>query len=1177
MLMKLRNLLVLGALLLAGSASAAIQERQKPAISPIDVKTDGSTMYMYNVEAQKFFLGANDWSTRASVGDKGYKVFFDQEIAEGEAWNGATIQWRDSVENQSAIKHVFMAADGAMWVDNSGENNRLYDIEPVAGKEKTYRIKVGTALNGLNGTYNAEVNPNSYIGVANLETDTRLYWNLSVGQEGAMLDWQFVTPEGYAVYMDAVGVYNVAQNLKAQIEAAVAEGLDVAAWEAVYNNTAATTEELEAAIAAAKEALAKVEELKVDPLNPVSKTSMITNPSYDANDNTGWSGTKPGFQSYDNAEHYNKTFDSWQLVTGLPNGLYKMTVQGFYRPSTADAKGAVFYAANGTDSLTVDVPNINSATALDSKPNNMQSSGNAFHEGHYTTELYFNVVNNQARIGIALPKTTGSTDWVIWDNWQLTYYGNKGEATYTGAVTGLVNAALTKFDGREAEMTAGTIDTYKATLNGLAATDLAGVNAAIATIAEAAAVVQTNIDGWVKYEAEIKRGNDTRNRTDLSPSTQMSQLAAYVARQAPAILKAKALSTEELLAEVAKLTQLIEDAIRNSLQVNSNVTDMFLVNANFDNKADGKNDGQGWEGKWTDINGPSNNPVMEIYGGWDKVDPDWDVYQIVKDAPQGVYEVSLNGFFRAGEHADAYAAYENSLLTGQEITSHASVYVNNNKSAFKNVYSEPVQCGELYSATEIYGPTPWLPVAGDSTGYWYPNGMYDAGVAFAAGMYKSSAHGIVARQGDELRIGVVAKGMIMREWVIFDNFQMIYRGKQAEYVQPHLQEAIDAAAVTLTQPMAKDAKALLEEAKAAAEAVINSTDGDELFNALVAIYAANDSVEASADLFAELKNAAEQLQNAMMIYESTATDEAMAAATDLFTQMMVGVEASALTKDEAQALLGQVDKVINELILGNYKNASDDNVMDFTALLASPSFEDETGAGSAAGWTGADGALGSGGYEFFQKTFDLYQELKNIPNGTYRIEVSAYERIGSSVDDYKTYKAAKDTATTYLYAGSAGDTIETKVARLASGAFLSNDAMGIEGCAKVDSLQNVELGADSLYWVANTMASAMTMFNDYTQYANTYYITVNDGTLRLGIKKEVQGESDWVMMDNWKLYYHGANSIYTVEEVIGTGAAVVKREIFTLGGAQVGKLQQGVNIIRNTHADGTVTVKKVIK
>ena len=1165
MLMKLRNLLVLGALLFAGSASAAIQERQKPTISPIDVKTDGSTMYMYNVEAQKFFLGANDWSTRASVGDKGYKVFFDQEIAEGEAWNGATIQWRDSVENQSAIKHVFMAADGAMWVDNSGENNRLYDIEPVAGKEKTYRIKVGTALNGLNGTFNAEVNPNSYIGVANLETDTRLYWNLSVGQEGAMLDWQFVTPEGYTAYMDAVGVYNVAQDLKAQIEAAVAEGVDVAAYEAVYNNTAATTEELNAAISAVKMALAQIEEQKVDPMNPISKTSMITNPSYDANNNTGWSGTGPGFQSYDNAEHYNKTFDSWQVVTGLPNGLYKLTVQGFYRPADASkvVNGAVFYAANGTDSLTVAVPDINSATALASKPNNMQSSGDAFHAGHYGTEIYFMVVNNQARIGIKLPELTGGSDWVIWDNWELTYYGNKGEATYAGAVAGMVAANIAKFDGREAEMTTGLNDTYKATLNGLTAADLDALNGAVATIAQTIADMETNIEGWVKYAALINEGNEVRANPSYTSSDAMRTMAAYVTRTAPAILKNKdaKYTNEALQAEIDNLDFLIKEAVFNSLQPNSDVTDRFLINARYDNGT------TGWNGSWTAV----------AYGCMEAYERDWDAYQIVTKAPQGVYEVSLQGFYRVKRGDEAYTMWQN----GQQ-TCPGHVYVNNHLNEVKCVFSEPVRAGEgyIYSAVGTgpeSNPSAFVDFEqGDSV--FFPNNMQTAGEAFTAGMYVASANGIVAQEGDQLRIGVKGKKQTAT-WVIWDNFKMIFRGKQIAYTKPYLQEAVAAAEVTLTQAMAKDTKELLQAAKANAEAHLNSEDENAVFDALVQIYAAQDSVAASADLFAELDAKANEVQNAMMIYQASATEAAMAAATDLLVKLMEG-QAGNLTKEEAQALLAEVKPVLIEL-KRPAGVATDETPLDYTVFIESPSFEDESGNGTTTGWTGAEGAANNGAYEFYQKTFDLNQKIESLPNGTYRLVVSAYERIGSSVNDYTLFQAAKDTATVFFYGTSGEDTYQEAVSRISSAAILSNNAFGIEGCAAVDTLKDVEVGADSIYYVPNTMASAVTFFNDYEEYVNELYVEVVDGTLTIGIKKEVQASNDWVMMDNWKLYYLGTESKFKPSSigsvVLGNGAAVVKREIFTLGGAKVNKLQQGVNIIRNIHADGTVTVKKVIK
>ena len=1162
MLMKLRNLLVLGALLFAGSASAAIVDgvRQAPTPTIASEIQWSEAMYMYNVDAGLFYLGANDWNTRASVGSKGYKVYLDQYVAaDATEWDGKQVYLRDSVETQSTIKHTFFAADGAMWVDNSNEANRLFNLTSMGNN--VYRLSVGDG----NPEFNSANYPGMFVGTTSAETgaDTRVYWNIVPGAEGAQVSWSFVTVDNYTAYQAELGVYSVAQNLLAMIEEAKTLGIDVAAQQAVYANEAATTEELNAAIAGVKEAIAKAEEQTVDPMNPISKTSFITNPSYDANKNDGWKGTTPGFQSYDNAEHYNKTFDSWQMIEGLPNGLYKLSVQGFYRPSDASkvVNGAVFYAANGTDSLTVAVPDINSALTLASKPNNMQSSGDAFHAGHYGTELYFVVVDGKVRIGIAMPELTGGSDWVIWDNWQLTYYGNKGEATYAGAVAGLVNANLAQFDGREAEMTVGTIDTYKATLNGLTATDLAGLNGAVATIAEAAAAVQANIDGWVKYAEEINRGNKTRNDNSLSSSTQMSQMAAYVARQAPNILKNKALSTEDLLAEVAKLTQMIEDAIRASLQVNSDVTDMFLVNARYDNGT------TGWSGSWTAV----AHGCMEAY------ERDWDAYQIVKDAPQGVYEVSLQGFYRVARGNDAYTLWQN----GQQACP-GHVYVNNHLNEVKCVFSEPVRAGEgyIYSAVGTgpeSNPSAFVDFEkGDSV--FFPNDMKTAGEAFTAGMYLASANGLVAQQGDELRIGVKGKKQTAT-WVIWDNFKMIYRGKQIAYTKPYLQEAVAAAEVTLTQAMAKDTKELLQAAKANAEAHLNSEDETAVFDALVQIYAANDSVAASADLFAELDAKANEVQNAMMIYQASATEAAMAAATDLLVKLMEG-QAGNLTKEEAQALLAEVKPVLIEL-KRPYGVATDETPLDYTVFVESPSFEDENGTGTAAGWTGAEGALGSGAYEFFQKTFDLNQKIESLPNGTFRLVVSAFERIGDRFNDFNLFQAAKDTATVFFYGTSGETTYQKAISRISSAAITSNDGFGIEGVSAVDTLKDVEVGGDSIIWVPNTMASGAVFFNDYEEYVNELYVEVVDGTLTIGIKKEAQASNDWVLMDNWKLYYLGTESKFKPSSigsvVLGNGAAVVKREIFTLGGAKVNKLQQGVNIIRNIHADGTVTVKKVIK
>lgn len=1161
--MKLRNLLVLGALLVAGGASAAIVERQKPALpEPIAPYTDGVTsMYMYNVGAEKFFCGGNSWGTQTSIGDEGYRVYFEQYVVdEAIGWDGTTVIFKDScLAKSGALKEVFFDnVNGGCFVDRGSQANRFWKLEKNADNNY-YRLSMAECNQDYQA-WQVDAHPNTFWGwdSANGTVVSSL---LEPSVETVHVDWGFCTVAAYDAYKEVLAVYDIAQELKSQVETAAAAGIDVAAWETVYNNAAATTEELETAIAAVKDALAKAEEQSVDPLNPVDKTSLITNPSYDANNNTGWNGTTPGFQSYDNAEHYNKTFDSWQLVTGLPNGLYKMTVQGFYRPATADAKGAVFYAANGTDSLTIDVPNINSAAALESKPNNMQSSGDAFHAGHYGVELYFVVTNNQARIGIALPALTGGSDWVIWDNWQLTYYGNKGEATYTGALAGFVNEALPAFDGREAEMTVGLLDTYKATLNGLTATDLTSLNEALAAIEKATADVQANIDAWVEFSNQITRGNEVRTDNSYIQTSYMQTMAAYVARQAPTILKAKALSSEELAAEISKLDGMIWDAILNGLGENADVTDMFLTNARYDNGT------TGWQGNWTAV----AHGCMEAY------ELDWDAYQIVEAAPQGVYSVSLQGFYRVKRGDEAYALYQNG---GQICPGH--VYINNNLNEVKCVFDEPVRKGEgyIYSA-EGTGPesNPNVFVdylQGDSV--FFPNDMKTAGEAFTAGMYVSEANGLVAKKGEQLRIGVKGKKQT-GTWVIWDNFKVVYRGKQIEYTMPYLKEAVKKAEANLKQAMAKDTKMLVEAAKKNAENLFTSTDEEAVFEALVQIYAANDSVNASADLFAELTAKAEELQNAIMIYSSTATENAINAAYDLLTEMLMGVEASALTKEEAKELIAEVAPVLADLI--RPAGGSDAEPADYTAFIASAGFEDESGNASTEGWTGAEGATGSGAYEFFQKTFDLYQDINYLTNGTYRLEVSAFERLGSQADNYAAYAAGKDTATTYVYGVSGGVTFQKEISNIASAAILSNDAYGIEGCSKVDFLLNAEVGADSLYWVPNTMASGAAFFNDLGSYTDTIFVEVTDGTLRIGMKKEAQGSNDWVMLDNWRLYYLGTSSVNkpdAIESVVaGTETTVLKREFYTLGGAKVNKMTEGIYIIRTVYSNGAVTVKKVIK
>ena len=63
----------------------------------------------------------------------------------------------------------------------------------------------------------------------------------------------------------------------------------------------------------------------------------VTNPRFDNNDiKTGWEGTTFGATNpFENAEHFNKNYDTYQTITGLTPGKYRVSVSAFYRMGSA--------------------------------------------------------------------------------------------------------------------------------------------------------------------------------------------------------------------------------------------------------------------------------------------------------------------------------------------------------------------------------------------------------------------------------------------------------------------------------------------------------------------------------------------------------------------------------------------------------------------------------------------------------------------------------------------------------------------------------------------------------------------------------------------------------------------------------------------------------------------------
>lgn len=183
----------------------------------------------------------------------------------------------------------------------------------------------------------------------------------------------------------------------------------------------------------------------------------VKNPSYVGNDYSYWEGTGLwGNGPKENAEHYNKTYDTYQDISGLKPGKYRVSLKAFYRMGSAaedysaynggnySAKQyAQLYAASSdnVDYFTPIVPlssgrlknglggNYIGVGKQTSQwwwptyeyyvPDNMEAAYYWFDAGYYNNSLECEVADDgKLRIGIRKSQAV-KNDWTCIDDWKL--------------------------------------------------------------------------------------------------------------------------------------------------------------------------------------------------------------------------------------------------------------------------------------------------------------------------------------------------------------------------------------------------------------------------------------------------------------------------------------------------------------------------------------------------------------------------------------------------------------------------------------------------------------------------------------------------------------------------------------------------------------------------------------
>ena len=180
--------------------------------------------------------------------------------------------------------------------------------------------------------------------------------------------------------------------------------------------------------------------------NGVSATFYMQNPNFNRNDQRveGWNVSEDctnknlnGGNNLNNcAESFHSTFTIKQVISGAPAGVYKLEAQGFYRQDDALEEDApVFFIGDATAEVPVKTGDEGS----------MAAASESFTNGLYNIEPLEFVYDGEGDLEVGV-KATGAHQWVIFDNFRLTYFGAAPAPEPTDYTDHIVNADLTSTD-----------------------------------------------------------------------------------------------------------------------------------------------------------------------------------------------------------------------------------------------------------------------------------------------------------------------------------------------------------------------------------------------------------------------------------------------------------------------------------------------------------------------------------------------------------------------------------------------------------------------------------------------------------------------------------------------------------------------------------------------------------
>lgn len=541
-------------------------------------------------------------------------------------------------------------------------------------------------------------------------------------------------------------------------------------------------------------------------------TRKIVNPSFDTGTSEGWTGNVTVSKDYKNCEAYEKTFDLYQDITNLPDGVYELSVLAFQRVGTNEDASAAH--DNGTENITAFIYANDLETPFTSPytygmkepsggnpadykynlngedvyiPNSMQGMAAAIAENPkaYTVTVPMLVEGGTLRIGVrAKKRPSNSHDWAIWDNFRLKYLGSKGDAL--GAVT---TPLIAKADGLLASNMNADVRAQLETAK--TALETEATVPGIHTLSAAIEAANTSIDAYNTLKEAIDNAQTRYEDNEATSETSETAKGLYNAAMTTAqgIYDNGTAADAEIPAAIKALNGGVTKYVINDITANASVdkpADITKVIANSD-FATMSSTG------WNVIDGNMGFQADNSVEAGEFYNCTFNLQQTLVGLPAGMYRLTTQAFYRNGNDASAkvdgsddqlkYDVNENAFIyfSDKEIPTEegkkVATELPENKQAIKTITSYKVAEDNLNDGAGL-SSTSGLKEIETGTGIYIPDNMITA-QAFcnhSGDAYVSEPLNFTYNGSSDFRIGLIKNVTVTNDWTIVKNFKLYYLG-----------------------------------------------------------------------------------------------------------------------------------------------------------------------------------------------------------------------------------------------------------------------------------------------------------------------------------------------------------------------------------------------------------------